>query len=82
MLEADAARGLTNDGERLYYISRQKDNKLVPVNADGSLLREITSDRVWKFAIHEGIVYYSSESDGKKLYEIGMDGSGKTLIAD
>ncbi len=83
MEEIITEQSLTNitfDGKNIYYISSEY--ILNRYDTETAQTERVISDRVFDFIFVKNSLYYSSISDGKRLYVCNTDGSGGKRITD
>lgn len=75
------------NADYVYYIS-QYDYSIYKMKIDGSQRTRLVKDRVFTdgmllsgMMVYNGYIYYINDSNGKKLYRVKTDGTGRTCIA-
>ena len=78
----DVGLFLTLDGDWVYYLNLDADEKLYKIRTDGSGRAKICDDIAAFINVYDGWIYYCNWSDDQKIYKIRPDGTERTKIAD
>ncbi len=76
----DVEPAFLNCGEGWLYYSKAHSGEICRIRPDGSAQEQLSSDYCGGIFIFDEWMYYINIDDGKSLYRMGLDGSGRTKV--
>lgn len=64
----------------IYYVDWVKGENVYRMRMDGSDVQKVTDDPAKGVFVKDDEVYYYNTGDGQRLYKVGVNGKGRTLV--